>query len=122
MPGRHPPLCCTLTLVAMQGHPFIIIYSNSAIDPYTTSSYSLEHKKYHNIVIGKEKYIYILQQVRRDILLMIYIRPDSHAQFANKMSVSFFFFFFLWRCRFSRVLYVCMYVWSSHIAEYGSTG
>ena len=43
----------------MQGHPFIIIYSSS-----------LEHKQYHNIVIGKEKYISILQQVRRDILLI----------------------------------------------------
>ena len=44
---------------------YITMYSKSAIDPY-----SLEHKQcYNNIVIGKEKYIYILQQVRRDILL-----------------------------------------------------
>ena len=34
-----------------------------------THTHSLEHKQcYNNIVIGKEKCIYILQQVRRDIL------------------------------------------------------
>ena len=30
---------------------FIIIYSNSAIDPYTIRTYSLEHKLCYNIVI-----------------------------------------------------------------------
>ena len=39
------------------------IYSNSAIDLYTIRAYSLEHKKcYNNVVIGKEKYIYIAPQ------------------------------------------------------------
>ena len=33
--------------------------------------YSLEHKQCYNIVIGKEKYICILHQVCRDILLTI---------------------------------------------------
>ena len=32
-------------------------------------AYSLEHKQFYNTVIGKDKYIYILQQVHRDILL-----------------------------------------------------
>ena len=40
---------------------FIIIYSNSAMDPYTMRACSLEHKQCYNIVIGKE-------QVRRYIL------------------------------------------------------
>ena len=48
-----------------------ICSSNSAIDPYTIRAYSLEHKQYYNIVIGKEKCIYILPQVRRDILLRV---------------------------------------------------
>ena len=30
---------------------------------------SLEHKKRYNIVIGEEKYIYVLQEVQRDIPL-----------------------------------------------------
>ena len=34
-------------------------------------SYSLEHKQCYNIVVGKEKYIYTLQQVCRDILLRV---------------------------------------------------
>ena len=33
-------------------------------------AYSLEHKQCYNIVIGKQKYVYILQ-VRRDILLSV---------------------------------------------------
>ena len=47
-----------------------MIYSNSAIDLYSIKAYNLEHKQRYNIVIGKEKYIYILQQVRRDILVL----------------------------------------------------
>ena len=43
-----------------------MIYSNSAIDLYSIKAYNLEHKQCYNIVIGKEKYVYILQ-VRRDI-------------------------------------------------------
>ena len=43
-------------------------HRNSAIDLYAIKTFSLEHKKCYNIVIGKDKYIYILQQVRRDIL------------------------------------------------------
>ena len=55
----------------MHGHQ-TIIYSNSALDPYTIKVYSsLEHKQCYNIIIGKEKYIYILQQVRRDIPLRV---------------------------------------------------
>ena len=87
----------------MEGHPFIIIYSNSAIDPYTVRSYSLEHKQYHNIVIGKEKYIYIL-----------YIRPDDHAQFTNKcLSPLFSFFFSVEISLFPSIVctrYVCMVI------------
>ena len=55
----------------MQGHQtktkLIIIYSSySAIDPYTIRALSLEHKQcYNNIVIGKNKYMYILQQAGR---------------------------------------------------------
>ena len=48
-----------------------MIYKNSAIDPYTVKAYSLEHKKRYNIVIGKEKCIYGLQQVRKDFPLML---------------------------------------------------
>ena len=48
----------------------IIIYRNSAIEPYTIRASSLEHKRCNNIAIGKEKYIYILQ-VRWDILLRL---------------------------------------------------
>ena len=47
------------------------MYSISAIGPYTSRAYSLEHKKFYNIVIGKEKYIYVSQQVRRDFLLRV---------------------------------------------------
>ena len=47
------------------------VFSNSTIDLYTIKVYSLEHKQCYNIVIGKEKYSYILQQVRRDILLHV---------------------------------------------------
>ena len=54
-------------LFSTEQNRFIIIYSNSAIDLYTIKAYSLEHTQCYNIVIGKEKYIYILQQVRRDI-------------------------------------------------------
>ena len=58
----------TLTLIAMHGHQtknktktflvhnknrFVIIYSDSIIDPYTIKAYSLEHKQCYNIVIGK---------------------------------------------------------------------
>ena len=38
---------------------FIIIYSNRAIDLYTIKVYSLEHKQCYNIVIGKEKHIFL---------------------------------------------------------------
>ena len=37
------------------------MYSNSVIDLYTIKACSLEHKQCYNIVIGEEKYIYILQ-------------------------------------------------------------
>ena len=48
------------------------MYSNSAIDPYTIRAYRLEHKQCYNIVIGKEKYIiYILQVRGGDILLRV---------------------------------------------------
>ena len=47
------------------------MYNNSAIVPYTIMAYSLEHKKRYNIVIGEEKYIYVLQQVRRDFPLHV---------------------------------------------------
>ena len=46
----------------MFDHTYIhkYIYCNRAIDPrYTTKPYSLDHKKSHNIVICKEKDIYI---------------------------------------------------------------
>ena len=47
-----------------------LVLTNSAIDAYTKRAYySLEDKQCFNIVIDKEIYIYILQQVRRDILL-----------------------------------------------------
>ena len=49
----------------------MIYSSKSTIDPYTIKAYSLEHEQCYNIVIGKEKYIYILEQVRRDILLRV---------------------------------------------------
>ena len=32
---------------------------------------SLEHKQCYNIVTGKEKHIYVLMQVHRDILLRV---------------------------------------------------
>ena len=38
-----------------------MIYNNSVIDLYTIKAYTLEHKKRYNIVIGEEKYIYLLQ-------------------------------------------------------------
>ena len=44
--------------------PFLV--HNKA--PYTIRAYSLEHKQCYKIVTGKEGYIYILQQVHRDIL------------------------------------------------------
>ena len=45
--------------------------SNSAIDPFSIeATYSLEHKQCYNIVIGKERYVYILQ-IRRDFLLLV---------------------------------------------------
>ena len=52
---------------------FIYHIINSAIEPYTRRAYSLEDKQcYNNIAIDKEKYsIYILQLVRRDILLRV---------------------------------------------------
>ena len=36
---------------------------------FKIKAYSLEHKERYNIVIGEEKCIYVLQQVRRDFLL-----------------------------------------------------
>ena len=60
--------------------PFYSISRAASIDldccrlPTTSvlsKAYSLEHKKCYNIVIGKDKYIYILQQVRRDFLLRV---------------------------------------------------
>ena len=45
--------------------------NTQSLDPYTIRACSLEHKQCYTIVIGKEKYIYILQQVRRDILLRV---------------------------------------------------
>ena len=53
----------------------IIIYNNS----------SLEHKQCYNIVIGKRKYICILQQVHRDILLDIYSKQH---RLPSNLSVS----------------------------------
>ena len=50
---------------------FIIIYSSSGNDLYTMKVHSLEHNQCYNIVIGKEKYVYIIQQVRRYILLCV---------------------------------------------------
>ena len=53
---------------------FIIICRNNKIvcvDLYTLKVYSLEHKQCYNIVNGEEKYIYILQPVHRDILLIV---------------------------------------------------
>ena len=42
------------------------------MDPDTIRVYNLEHeKKCNTIVIVKKKYIYILQQVRRDFLLRV---------------------------------------------------
>ena len=39
---------------------------------YTIRAYSLEHKKRYNIVIiGEDKYIYVLQQVRTDFPLRV---------------------------------------------------
>ena len=49
----------TKTFLVRNKNRFIIIYSNSIIDPHTTRAFSLEHKKCYNIVIGKEAYIYI---------------------------------------------------------------
>ena len=56
----------TKTFLVHNKNRFIIIYSNSAIDPYTIRAYSLEHKQCYNIVIDKGKYIRILQQGRRE--------------------------------------------------------
>ena len=42
-----------------------------AIDASTIRAFSLEHKKCYNIVIGEDKYIYVLQPVRRDFLLRV---------------------------------------------------
>ena len=50
---------------------FMVIYSNTAIDLYILHVYSLEYKKCYNILVGKEKYIYIVQQVRSDFLLCL---------------------------------------------------
>ena len=44
-----------------------------AAGPHTIRAYSLERKQCYNIVFGKQKYIYILQQARRDILLSMCI-------------------------------------------------
>ena len=43
---------------------------NSAIDPYlyNKGTHSLEHKKRNYIVVGTEKYIYVIEQVRKDFL------------------------------------------------------
>ena len=66
--GRTQQKGVTRLPADLSGRP-AAIYSNSVIDPYTIRAYSLEqHKQCYNIVIGKEKYIYILQQVRRNIL------------------------------------------------------
>ena len=70
--GRTQQNGVTRLPAELPGRP-AAIYSNSVIDPYSIKAYSLEHKQCYNIVIGKEKYIYILQQVRRDILLSLCI-------------------------------------------------
>ena len=44
---------------------FIILYNNSAIDPYKIKASSLEHKNRYKFVIGENKCIYVSQQVRR---------------------------------------------------------
>ena len=65
--GEKPTVMLCIYINRHAGTPdktkLIIIYnSNSAIDPYTIRALSLEHKQcYNNIVICKDKYIYILQ-------------------------------------------------------------
>ena len=51
----------------------IILYRNSAINPYTIRAHSLEHKKCYNIVIGKDKYIYVLQVLRGFLLRAFFV-------------------------------------------------
>ena len=46
-------------------------YLDVKTGPYTIRVYGLEHKKRRNIVIGEEKYIYVLQQVRKDFPLRV---------------------------------------------------
>ena len=50
---------------------FIILYNNSAIDPYKIKASSLEHKNRYKFVIGENKCIYVSQQVRRDCPLRV---------------------------------------------------
>ena len=99
---RNPPLCCTLTLIVRQGHQtktkqkhcstylnrLIIIYSNdSAIDPYTISTYSLEHKKRYNIVIGEEKCVCVIIPFLLDVRFVdvpaVATREEGHTGFLH---------------------------------------
>ena len=76
MSGRSPSLYSTFSFIAMQRHQTKNetktlknkIYNNiSVIDIYTIKV----HKKRYNIVVSKEKYIYVLQEVHRYFLLRV---------------------------------------------------
>ena len=61
-------------------------------DPYTIKAYSLEHKQCYNIVIGKEKNIYILQQVHSDTLLRLCVKLLFHRLKIQKTTSSWHYY------------------------------
>ena len=78
IPGENPPLSYPPDKNPRPKHcstylnRLIIIYNTMKVPSTLKRDYSLEHKKRYNIVIGKEKDIYVLQQVvRRDFLLRV---------------------------------------------------